>query len=98
MSEVGRLLQEGMQPDEIDEITKSYGFPVGAASLTDEVGLDVAQHVAEFLGKVRLVAQRVTEFFSFVLRLSLQNFVSLLLFKTKYLCSLKLKFCSFAAV
>lgn len=51
MSEVFKVLLEGMGPKELDSFTKKIGFPVGSATLIDEVGVDVAYHVGEFTGK-----------------------------------------------
>lgn len=50
-AELFNLFQEGVGPKEIDRASKNFGFPVGNATLLDEVGIDVAAHIAQFLSE-----------------------------------------------
>ena len=45
-------MQEGVGPKAMNTTTKKMGFPVGLATLFDEVGVDVGAHIGEYLGGV----------------------------------------------
>jgi 3-hydroxyacyl-CoA dehydrogenase/enoyl-CoA hydratase/carnithine racemase len=51
LNEAAALLTEGASVEAIDRSLKDFGFPVGPITLIDEVGLDVAAHVSQDLGK-----------------------------------------------
>ena len=50
LNETILLLEEGAIPNEIDRAMRRFGYPVGPATLIDEVGIDVGAHVYEQLG------------------------------------------------
>lgn len=43
------MLLEGTDPRKLDKLGKSFGFPVGPVTLTDEVGIDIGAHIGEYL-------------------------------------------------
>jgi len=47
-------VKDGASLEEIDNAMKAFGMPVGPITLADEVGIDIASHVASFLSKADL--------------------------------------------
>lgn len=47
--EAGNLFENGARVQDLDEVMLDFGMPMGPMRLLDEVGLDVALHVAETL-------------------------------------------------
>eukprot|EP00596_Hydrurales_sp_CCMP1899_P005173 CAMPEP_0119036246 /NCGR_PEP_ID=MMETSP1177-20130426/3809_1 /TAXON_ID=2985 /ORGANISM="Ochromonas sp, Strain CCMP1899" /LENGTH=699 /DNA_ID=CAMNT_0006995777 /DNA_START=269 /DNA_END=2368 /DNA_ORIENTATION=- len=54
MVEVTALVQEGVDLALLDKAMKSYGMPVGPITLSDEVGIDISNHVGSFMSKADL--------------------------------------------
>lgn len=50
LNEAVLLIEEGVDPAEIDRAMLAFGYPVGPIALMDEVGIDVGAHVSKGLG------------------------------------------------
>ncbi|MGC9964871.1 MAG: 3-hydroxyacyl-CoA dehydrogenase NAD-binding domain-containing protein [Syntrophobacteraceae bacterium] len=65
MLEAVRLIGEGAAVEDVDEAIRGFGFPVGPLRLLDEVGIDIAAHVAleleEFFAHRGLIAPKALE-------------------------------------
>ena len=54
MTEVTAMFHEGVDIETLDKAMKSYGMPVGPITLSDEVGIDISNHVGSFMSKADL--------------------------------------------
>lgn len=54
MTEVTALVAEGVDLEVLDKAMKSFGMPVGPITLSDEVGVDIGNHVGAFMSKADL--------------------------------------------
>ncbi len=52
LDEAVRLVIEGVAPARIDKVIESFGMPMGPLELLDQVGIDVAAHVADSLANL----------------------------------------------
>lgn len=48
------MARDGAGLEELDKIMTNFGMPVGPVTLADEVGIDIASHVATFLSNADL--------------------------------------------
>lgn len=51
MDESVLLLQEGVEIQRLETLMKDFGWPVGPVTLFDEVGIDTAAHISDFLSE-----------------------------------------------
>jgi 3-hydroxyacyl-CoA dehydrogenase/enoyl-CoA hydratase/3-hydroxybutyryl-CoA epimerase len=50
LNEAGMLVAEGMPVERVDLVMRRFGMPMGPLELLDQVGLDVAAHIAKSVG------------------------------------------------
>ena len=48
------MIRDGVQLETLDKAMRNFGMPVGPITLADEVGVDIASHVASFLSNADL--------------------------------------------
>lgn len=63
MNEAGNLLDEGYAIEDVDEALEDFGMPMGPVRLLDEVGIDVAFEVAQYLSDELEVSFEMAEVF-----------------------------------
>jgi 3-hydroxyacyl-CoA dehydrogenase/enoyl-CoA hydratase/3-hydroxybutyryl-CoA epimerase len=64
MNEAGNLLDEGYAIEDIDSALEQFGMPMGPLELLDEVGIDVAHHVAQYLSDSLEVSFEMADVFT----------------------------------
>src|SRR5262249_38758596 len=52
LNEAVLLVAEGMKVAEVDRVMKRFGMPMGPLELLDQIGLDIAAHVAQSMQPV----------------------------------------------
>jgi 3-hydroxyacyl-CoA dehydrogenase/enoyl-CoA hydratase/3-hydroxybutyryl-CoA epimerase len=52
LNEAVLLVAEGMKVEEVDRVMKRFGMPMGPLELLDQIGLDIAAHVAQSMRPV----------------------------------------------
>jgi len=52
LNEAVALVSEGMSIERVDEAMRKFGMPMGPLEVLDQIGLDVAAHVAQTVGPV----------------------------------------------
>jgi 3-hydroxyacyl-CoA dehydrogenase/enoyl-CoA hydratase/3-hydroxybutyryl-CoA epimerase len=59
LNEAGMLVAEGMPVEQVDQIMRRFGMPMGPLELIDQIGIDIASHAAQamvplFTGRIEM--------------------------------------------